>query len=157
MSLDTQHSQLAGDSEGGSMDAGTLSSTQATARTVRADGRTPEEALEQAAVALCGLVADPASVEVREEVSVECDARDLDHLLADWLGAVLHNMVARRLRFRCFAVRLDGRRLFGHAFGEHVDPARHHGALGLRRMSFFRPTVRRSADGRWTAECEVQV
>jgi SHS2 domain-containing protein len=108
-------------------------------------------------VALCGLVADPATVEVREEVEVECDASDLDHLLADWLGAVLHNMAARRLRFRCFAVRLDGRRLFGHAFGEHMDPARHHGVLTPRRVSFTRPAVRRSADGRWTAECEVQV
>ncbi|MCY1018706.1 archease [Pyxidicoccus sp. MSG2] len=129
---------------------------QGMTRTVRGVGRSPEEALERAGVALSALVADPASVEVREEVLLECDARDLDHLLADWLGSIVHNMAARRLRFRCFAVRLDGRRLFGNAFGEHVDPARHHGALSLRRVSFARPTVRRSADGQWTAECEVQ-
>jgi SHS2 domain-containing protein len=125
-------------------------------RTVRGEGRSLEEALEQAAVALSALVADPATVEVREEVLLECGARDLDHLLADWLGAIIHNMAARRLRFRCFAVRLDGQRLFGNGFGEHVDPARHHGALGLRRVSLARPSVRRSAEGRWTAECEVQ-
>jgi SHS2 domain-containing protein len=129
---------------------------QGMTRTVRGVGRSPEEALERAGVALSALVADPATVEVREEVSLECDARDLDHLLADWLGAIVHNMAARRLRFRCFAVRLDGRRLFGNAFGEHVDPERHHGALGLRRVSLARPTVRRSAEGQWTAECEVQ-
>ncbi|WP_241758915.1 archease [Pyxidicoccus parkwayensis] len=129
--------------------------TRGTARAVRGVGRSEEEALEQAAVALCALVADPTQVEVREEVSVECDAKDLDSLLADWLGAILHNMSARRLRFRCFAVRLDGRRLFGHAFGEHVDPARHHGVMEPRGVSLTKPVVRGTADGRWTAECEV--
>lgn len=124
-------------------------------RAVRGVGRSEEEALEQAAVALCALVADPATVDVREEVSVACDAKDLDHLLSDWLGALLHNMAARRLRFRCFAVRLDGRRLFGQAFGEHLDPARHHGVREPRGLSVSRPQVRRTADGRWTAECEV--
>lgn len=130
--------------------------TRGAERVVRGSGRTPEEALEQAAVALCALVADPSTVEVREEVTVGCDARDLDHLLADWLGAVLHNMAARRLRFRCFAVRLDGWRLFGSAFGEHVDPERHQGALELRGVCLVGHGVRREADGRWTAECEVE-
>jgi SHS2 domain-containing protein len=168
MSLDTQGSPaFARDSEGGTMDAGPIPGAGATpprgehpapgmARTVRGEGRSEEQALEQAAVALCALVADPATVEVREEVEMECDAKDLDHLLADWLGAIVHNMSARRLRFRCFAVRLDGRHLFGHAFGEPMDPVRHHGTLSLRRVSLARPTVRRSADGRWMAEFEVQ-
>ncbi|WP_246357701.1 archease [Pyxidicoccus fallax] len=128
-----------------------------TERVVRGSGRTVEEALEQAAVALCALVADPSTVEVREEVTVECDARDFDHLLANWLRAVIHNMAARRLRFRCFAVRLDGWRLFASAFGEHLDPARHQGAVDPRGFSLAGPSVRRDADGRWTAECEVDV
>jgi SHS2 domain-containing protein len=132
--------------------------TRGTQRMVRGEGRTPEEALEQAAVALCALVTDPSRVEVREEVEVECgDAADLDGLLADWLHGLLHNMAARRLRFRCFAVRLDGRRLFGLAFGEHVDPARHGAAGGVRGLLPDSATVRRGADGRWTAECGVEV
>ncbi|HZI11474.1 MAG TPA: archease [Myxococcus sp.] len=127
-------------------------------RVVRGEGRSPEEALEQAAVALCALVTDPASVEVREEVEVECDgAVDLDGLLAGWLRALLHDMAARRLRFRCFAVRVDGRRLFGLAFGEHVDPARHGAAGSVRGVVPDSAAVRRVADGRWTAECGVEV
>lgn len=131
--------------------------THGTQLRVRGNGRTPEEALEQAAVALCALVADPMAVEVREEVEVECNAHDLDALLADWLRAIIHNMAARRLRFRCFAVRLDGWHLFGLAYGEHLDPARHQGSLALRGVSLVGPTVRRQADGWWTAECGVQV
>ncbi|WP_240359273.1 archease [Pyxidicoccus trucidator] len=131
--------------------------TRGTEQRVRGNGRTPDEALEQAAVALCALVADPAAVEVREEVEVECDAHDLDSLLANWLRSIVHNMAARRLRFRCFAVRLDGWHLFGLAYGEHLDPERHQGALGLRGVSLVEPTVRRTEDGRWTAECKVEV
>jgi SHS2 domain-containing protein len=164
------HMDTSPNTEGGTMDTGLAPGAGAAPprwehltlgpeRRVRGNGRTPEEALEQAAVALCALVADPSTVEVREEVEVEvdCDAHDLDHLLADWLRAIFHNMAARRLRFRCFAVRLDGWHLFGHAFGEHVDPARHHGTLELRGVSLAGPTVRRAADGWWTAECEVKV
>jgi SHS2 domain-containing protein len=161
--MDTQ-----GRTQGGEMDAGLVPGAEAApprwehltrgaARVARGSGRTVEEALEQAAVALCALVTDPSTVEVREEVTVGCDAHDLDHLLADWLRALLHNMAARRLRFRCFAVRLDGRRLFGSAFGEHVDRARHPGAADVRGASLSRPSVRRDADGRWTAECEVHL
>lgn len=150
------------------MDAGLMPDTQGVPprwehllrgpqQVVRGEGRSPEEALEQAAVALCALVTDPASVEVREEVEVECDAADLDRLVADWLGSVLHNMAARRLRFRCFAVRLDGRRLYGLAFGEHVDPARHAASGSVRGVLPAGASVRRVADGRWTAECAVEV
>ncbi len=153
--------------EGGTMDTGLAPGaagapprwehlTGGTEPRVRGNGRTPDEALEQAAVALCALVTDPAMVEVREEVSLECDGHDLDSLLANWLRAVIHSMAARRLRFRCFAVRLDGWHLFGYAYGEHLDPERHRGALELRGVSLAGPTVRRLADGRWTAECEVK-
>ena len=169
MNLDAQAGRDTQDltREGGAMDAGPMPtvgaspprgehSNRGSERVVRGRGRSAEEALEQAAVALCARVADPASVEVREEVSVECEARDLDHLLADWLGAIVHNMAARRLRFRCFAVRLDGWRLFGHAFGEHQDSQRHQGPLELRGLSLVGARVRREADGHWTAECEVE-
>ncbi|MCP3143914.1 archease [Pyxidicoccus xibeiensis] len=131
--------------------------TRGTERVVRGNGRSPEEAFEQAAVALCALVADPAAVEVREEIPVECDAPDRERLLADWLRAVIQLMAARDLRFRCFAVRLDGRHLFGLAFGEHVDRARHPDAVDVRGVTLVGPSVRRTADGRWTAECEVEV
>ncbi|MBZ4423251.1 archease [Myxococcus sp. RHST-1-4] len=167
MSLGTHGStDTQGSTQGGTMDAGLVPGagaapprwehlTRGSARVVRGSGRSAEQALEQAAVALCALVTDPSKVEVREEVTIECDARDLDHLLADWLRAVVHNMAARRLRFRCFAVRLDGRRLFGSAFGEHVDRARHPGPADVRGVSLIGTTVRRDAEGGWTAECEV--
>ncbi|NTX10909.1 archease [Myxococcus sp. CA051A] len=124
---------------------------------VRGEGRTPEEAFEQVALALCTRVTDPSTVEVREEVDVVCDAVDREGLLMDWLRSVVQLMGSRRLRFRCFAVRLDGPRLFGRGYGEHLDPVRHRPSRDVRGVTLSGPTVRRSADGRWTAECEVEV
>lgn len=131
--------------------------SQGGGRSVRGEGRTPEEAFEQAAVSLCARVTDPSTVQVREEVDVVCDGVERDALLADWLLCVVRLMASRGLRFRCFAVRLDGPRLFGRGYGEHLEPTRHRPARDVHGATLTGPTVRRSADGRWTAECEVEV
>ncbi len=124
---------------------------------VRGLGRSLEEAFEQAAVALCALVVDPAAVEVREEVELVCDAPDTDRLLADWLRAIVQKMASRRVTFHCFAVRMDGTRLFGHAFGEPLDRERHASARDVRGVSLVDTRVWRGPDGLWSAECEVEL
>lgn len=124
---------------------------------VRGTGRSVEQAFEMVAVALGSLVADPDRVEVREEIEFDCEARTTDRLLADWLRAVVRAMASRSLRFRCFAVRMDGPRLFGHAFGEHMDPARHPPGLPITGATLTDVSVRQGPDGLWTAECLVDV
>ncbi|WNZ61953.1 MULTISPECIES: archease [Myxococcus] len=154
--------------EGGVMETGQASAareamprwehlTRGSERVVRGRGRSLEESFEQAAVALCALVVDPASVEVREEVELVCEATAPERLLADWLRAIVHKMAARRLCFRCFAVRMDGTRLFGHAFGEPLDRERHPFARDVRGVSLVDTRVSQGADGLWTAECEVEL
>jgi SHS2 domain-containing protein len=67
---------------------------------VRGVGRTPEEAFEEAAVALTGVITDPDGVTCSESVSVECEAPDLELLFADWLNAVIYEMATRKMLFR---------------------------------------------------------
>ncbi|AKQ70468.1 Archease [Myxococcus hansupus] len=131
--------------------------TRGSERLVRGRGRSLEVAFEQAAVALCALVEDPSTVEVREEVELVCESPELDRLLADWLRAVVHKMASRHLAFRCFAVRMDGTRLFGHAFGEPLDREQHPFAGDVRGVSLVDAHVWQGADGLWTAECEVEL
>ncbi len=131
--------------------------TRGSERVVRGRGRSLEEAFEQAAVALCALVVDPTSVEVREEVELTCEATAPERLLADWLRAIVQKMAAHRLGFRCFAVRMDGKCLFGHAFGEPLDRERHASARDVRGVSLVDTRVFQGADGLWTAECEVEL
>ncbi|RKG82901.1 archease [Corallococcus terminator] len=122
---------------------------------VRGVGRSMEQAFELAAQALCALVTDPKRVEVHEELEVTCQSVDHDELLADWLRAVVGAMAGRRLRFQCFAVRLDGLNLFGRGFGERAGSERHGASVAVTGASLTQVSVRQGPGGVWTAEALV--
>ena len=123
---------------------------------VRGCAASKEEAFAQAALALTGVVTDPAGVAAREPVAIECEAPDDELLLAEWLNAVIYEMATRRMLFGRFVVRLEGRRLAGEAWGEPVDAARHHPAVEVKGATYT--TLRVAHDGRrWTAQTVVDV
>jgi SHS2 domain-containing protein len=57
---------------------------------LRAWGPTVRDVFEQAALAMCGLMYDPAEVEPRDTVRIELDAPDDELLLAAWLNELLY-------------------------------------------------------------------
>jgi len=124
---------------------------------VRGVGRTPEEAFEQAALALTAVITDPARVAARERVTVRCEAPDLELLLADWLNALVYEMATRHMLFGRYAVRIEGGRLEGEAWGEPVDRTRHAPAVEVKGATYTALVVRRRGDGAWVAECVVDV
>ena len=124
---------------------------------VRGVGRTPEEAFEQAALALTAAITDPARVAARERVTVRCEAPDLELLLADWLNALVYEMATRHMLFGRYAVRIEDGRLEGEAWGEPVDRARHAPAVEVKGATYTALAVRRRGDGAWVAECVVDV
>lgn len=123
---------------------------------VRGVGATPEQAFEQAALALTAVVTDPAAVRGHDPVAVDCEAPDLETLLADWLNALIFEMATRGWLFNRFSVRIEGRRLHGRAWGEPVDVARHEPAVEVKGATF---TCLRVAEqrGGWVAQCVVDV
>jgi len=92
---------------------------------VRGIGPTRTAAFEQAALALTSAVTDPAGIATRDAIEVTCEAPDDAYLLLDWLNALIYEMAVRRLVFGHFAVSIKGNRLYGRAWGEPVDRARH--------------------------------
>ncbi|RKH38306.1 archease [Corallococcus llansteffanensis] len=122
---------------------------------VRGVGRSMEQAFEMAALGLSALVTDPRSVEAHEELEVSCQSVDHDELLAEWLREVVGAMAGRRLRFQCFAVRLDGLNLFGHGFGERAGAERHGLDVAVTGASLTSVSVRQGPGGVWTAEALV--
>src|SRR5271165_1693450 len=92
---------------------------------VRGIGPTRDSAFEQAALALTSAVTDPAGIASQEAIEVTCEAPDDAYLLVDWLNALIYEMSVRRLVFGRFAVSIEGNRLYGRAWGEPVDRARH--------------------------------
>jgi tRNA nucleotidyltransferase (CCA-adding enzyme) len=123
---------------------------------VRGCGATKAEAFEQAALALTAVIADPAAVAPRERVAIRCDAPDDELLFAEWLNAIIYEMSARRMLFSRFALQLEGGRLWGEAWGEPVEPARHQPAVEVKGATYTTLRVASCDDG-WVAQTVVDV
>ena len=96
----------------------------------------------------------------RSEVTVSCEAPDLDLLLVEWLNAIVFEMAVRRMLFGRFAVAIEGTgpyRLRGTLWGEPVEAGRHAPAVEPKGATCTALRVTREADGRWSATCVVDV
>jgi tRNA nucleotidyltransferase (CCA-adding enzyme) len=124
---------------------------------VRGFGPDIERAFEQAATALTAVITDPRNVVPRMAVQVDCSAPDLELLLVEWLNALIYEMATRRLLFGRFSVRIEDRCLYGRAWGEPVDVARHEPAAEAKGATLTALEVARRSDGRWMAQCVVDV
>jgi len=123
---------------------------------VRGFGATRAEAFEQAALAMTAVSTDPSLVEPRERVDIECSAADDEFLLADWLNTLVYEAAARGLLFSRFSVELEHQHLRASAWGERVDPARHHPAVEVKGATYTALRVAR-LDGEWVAQTVVDV
>ena len=124
---------------------------------IRGCGRTPEEAFQQAALALTGVITDPRRVMPIEEIAVACTAPDLELLLTDWLNALVYEMATRSMLFSRFEVRLAETSLTARIWGERVDRRRHQPAVEIKGATYTELYVGRSPDGTWRAQCVVDV
>ncbi len=124
---------------------------------VRGIGPTREAAFEQAALALTGVITDPASVRPAAVVDIACEAPTDEDLLVEWLNAVVFEMAVRRMLFAAFTVTIDEGRLRATAAGEPVDVRRHEPAVEVKGATYTELHVNRTADGRWIAQCVVDV
>jgi SHS2 domain-containing protein len=124
---------------------------------VRGYGATRNQAFEQAGQALMQVILDPQQIEERESVEFQCEAPDDELLLVDWLNALIYAMATRHLLFRRFEVSGEGPRIQARAWGEVLDPARHRPAVEIKGATYTELYVGREADGRWRAQCVVDV
>lgn len=119
-------------------------------------GRTVEEAFEQAALALTGIVTDlPVAGDICVEVS--CRQSDIELLFVDWLDAIIFETATRKMLFGRFAVQIDELTLTGKMWGEPVDVARHTPACEPKGATLTELKVSRDAEGIWTARCVIDV
>ena len=124
---------------------------------VRGFGTTLPQAFEQTALALTAVVTDPVAVAPASEVAISCNAASPELMLAEWLNALVFEMATRRMLFSRFAVRIEGKTLEGRAWGEAVDVARHQPATEVKGATYTMLSVERGADGRWVAQCVLDV
>jgi SHS2 domain-containing protein len=124
---------------------------------VRGTGRSVQEAFAHAAVALTAVITDPGNVRAEETVEISCRASDPEVLLVDWLNAVIFEMATRRMVFSRFQVRIEGPDLSATMSGEPIDTARHEPAAEVKGASMSELRVQQLPDGRWIAQCVVDV
>ena len=124
---------------------------------VRGRGESPAAAFEQAALALTAVVSDLRDIEPRQAVAIQCEAGELDLLFVEWLNAVIFEMATRGMLFARFAVAIAGRRLYGTAWGESIDVAKHQPAAEVKGATYTELRVAQEAGGTWVAQCVVDV
>lgn len=124
---------------------------------VRGIGGTPAEAFEQAALALTAVVTDPAGVQLQEVKKLQCEGPNLEALFYEWLNAVIYEMSVEHLLFGHFDVTIDGGRLTAALSGEAVLPERHQPAVEIKGATYTELRVARQPDGKWCAQCIVDV
>lgn len=115
------------------------------------------EAFEQAALALTAIAVDPSSVQAEVSIDIECDASNLEDLLVHWLNALIFEMASRQMVFGVFSVTISDCRLAAKASGEPLDPDRHELAVEPKGATYTALRVGRTANGRWDAQCVVDV
>lgn len=124
---------------------------------IRGIGATPEAAFEQAAIALTAVVTEPGAIASLQRLEINCEAPNLELLLVDWLNAIVYEMATRKMLFGRFHVEIDGNRLCGRIGGELIDVERHAPAAEVKGATLSELKVARGRDGRWRAQCVVDV
>jgi tRNA nucleotidyltransferase (CCA-adding enzyme) len=124
---------------------------------VRGIGPTKEAAFEQIARALTGIITAPEAVRQNAPVKIACEAPSDEDLLVDWLNALVYEMATRRMLFGAFSVTIEDSRLNATAWGEGVDRLRHEPAVEIKGATYTALRVEREEDGRWLAQCVVDV
>lgn len=123
---------------------------------VRGIGSSKAEAFAAAALAMTAVVIEPSAVVAREMKRVECNAPDDELLLVDWLNSLIYLMAVHRMLFGRFLVQLDDGRLYGEAWGERLDPARHQATVEIKGATYTMLSVRHTGD-EWLAQTVLDV
>ena len=124
---------------------------------VRGIGPTKEAAFEQAALAMTAVITNIGSVATAQAVPISCEAPDDELLFVDWLNALVYEMATRKMLFSRFAVRITSHSLQATAWGEPVNVARHQPAVEVKGATYTALSVKQDQQGRWVAQCVVDV
>jgi SHS2 domain-containing protein len=118
---------------------------------------TPAGLFAASAEALFSLIADPETIDTREEVTVSTGAGDIEELLHAWLSELLAQFnltgfVGRECRIR----RIDDRQIEGTIKGEPLDLSRHHFYTEIKGVTYHDFRVWRENDS-WRARIVFDV
>ena len=124
---------------------------------LRGFGATKGEAFEQASLALTAVVAELETVDPAEPLEITCAAENDELLLVEWLSRLVYEMSTRRMLFSRVDMFVGDRHLKARIWGEKIDVEKHNPAVEVKAVTYYDLKVAREADGRWIAQCVVDV
>ena len=124
---------------------------------VRGIGATKAEAFEQAAMALTSVVAELHTIEAVEPLELTCEAEDDETLLVEWLNLLVYEMSTRRMLFSRFDIFVGEKQLKARIWGEVINTKKHRPVVEVKAVTYYDLAVLQMTDGRWMAQCVVDV
>lgn len=124
---------------------------------VRGYGETLAQAFEQCAIALTSVITDIESINPNDCFEVSCTAEENDLLLVDWLNELVYQMATRRMLFGSFDVKIEMHNLVATVCGEQANQDKHRPAVEVKGATFTELSVTQNDDGKWIAQCIVDV
>ena len=118
-------------------------------------GQRIEEAFENAATAVFGMMTSLGEVELRESVAIEFEEADAEFALVTWLNLLLGQARSRALIFGRFHLRRDGASWSGTAEGEPWRAGLERGVEA--KGATLTGLAVTQKDGIWEARCVVDV
>jgi len=121
-----------------------------------------ESAFAECAKAMFSVMVELNSVEQKEKVKLDVDAVDLDQLLVEFLNELLYAKDVNEMLFSEFVVKeikkiKGGYKLHAIALGEKIDEKKHKVKTEVKAASYSQLKVEQRADGKWVAQCIVDV
>jgi SHS2 domain-containing protein len=126
---------------------------------VRVTAASLEQLFAEAGRAIASLVIEnPGAVELRQAVTIELEAEDLEGLFVDWLSELIYRFEAEHLLLREFSVHVgdSSRRLRAECRGEPVDWSRHRPAHELKAATYHQLRVAQTTTG-WEANVILDI
>jgi SHS2 domain-containing protein len=126
---------------------------------IRGWGNTPRNALENAALALTGVITDPSKIRSSTKILItdhlSSDNKDL--LLYDWLNAIVFCMATEGMVFGKYHIEEKDGAVRGWGWGEPIDEVLHDPAVEVKGATMTGLSLAQRESDLWIAECVVDV
>jgi len=127
---------------------------------VRGQGKTVEEAFQEAGKAMFSIEINLKKVKAVKRVKIECDAQNLEELFVEWLNALLSQSSIKEMMFSDFKVKITEKEnkfnLEGEAIGEKFSE-KQEPKLEIKAATYSQLKVFKDKNNQWIAQCIVDV
>ncbi len=118
---------------------------------IRANGKTMEEAYENAALAMFETMTDTDKIAQTQEETVEVEAEDQYALLYNWLEALLvkfetENMLYSKFQIIEWKETAEDFKFKANVWGEKFDAQKHPQKVGVKAVTYHRMVIIRERD-----------